>query len=74
MILEKKILLNFVNEFPLFRNYLPVEKGMALHLKIWFLITQGCFVPNLVEIGLVLLEKKMKMWKVYDSDNNNDNG
>ena len=27
--------------------------------------TQGCFVPSLGEIGLVVLEKKMKMWKVY---------
>ena len=24
-----------------------------------------CFVPSLVEIGPVVLEKKMKMWKVY---------
>ena len=27
---------------------------------------------DLVEIGPVVLEKKMKMWKVYD-DNDNDN-
>ena len=26
---------------------------------------QECFVPRLIEIGLVVLEKKMKMWKVY---------
>ena len=41
---------------------------------IWtnlFPFTQGCFVQSLVEIGLVVLEKKMKMWKVYD---NNDDG
>ena len=47
-------------------NYLPLEKGVALHLKkIWIPITQGCFVPSLFEIGPVVLEKKMKMWKVY---------
>ena len=34
-----------------------------------------CFVPSLVEIGSVVLEKKMKMWKVYDNNNdaNDDN-
>ena len=30
-------------------------------------------VPSLVEIGSVVLEKKMKMWKVYDNDDNEDN-
>ena len=29
-------------------------------------------VPSLVEIGSVVLEKKMKMWKVYDNEDNND--
>ena len=29
----RKRLLNFVNVFSLFRNYLPLEKGEALHLK-----------------------------------------
>ena len=33
MVLEKKIFFNFVNVFSLFRNYLPLEKGRALHLK-----------------------------------------
>ena len=37
------------------------------------LITQECFVPSLVEIGLVILEKKIKIWKVYNNaDNDND--
>ena len=31
------------------------------------------FVPSLV-IGPVVQEKKMKMWKVYDNNNDNDNG
>ena len=112
---------NFVNVISRFCNYLPLEKGGALHLnklispspkdvlcqvwlklakwfwrrrffyfvnvflsplgkergpsfeQTWISFTQGCFVPSLVEIGLVVLEKwtgvvlekKMKMWKVY---------
>ena len=31
----------------------------------WIPFTQGYFVPSLVEIGPVVLEKKMKMWKVH---------
>ena len=27
-------------------------------------ITQGCFVPSLIEIGPVVLSKKIKMWKI----------
>ena len=31
-------------------------------------------MPSLIEIGSVVLEKKMKMWEVYDNaNNNNDN-
>ena len=33
--------------------------------QTWIPFTQGYFVPSLVEIGPVVLEKKMKMWKVY---------
>ena len=29
-------------------------------------------MPSLVEIGPVGLKKKMKMWKIYDEDKNND--
>ena len=95
--------LNFVNVYSLFRNYLPLEKGLDSHhpsmlcakfgwnwpsgsweedisissmyfryfvnifpwKRAWIPITQGCFVPSLVEIGPMALEKKMKMWKVY---------
>ena len=43
------------------------------HLKkTWITFTQGGIVPSLVDIGPVVLEKKMKMWKVYDSDDNNN--
>ena len=95
--------LNFVNVFSLFRNYLPLGKGRALHLnklespspnnalcQIWLKLAQwfwrrrflnfinvfslfrNCLPLEKFEIGPVVLEKKMKMWKVYDNDNNND--
>ena len=47
--LEKKIFKSFVNVFPLFRNYLPLEKDRI----------QGCFVPSLVEIITMVLEKQI---------------
>ena len=56
VVLEKKIF-----KFPIciFPNYLPLEKGGALHFhKLGIPFTQECFVPSLVEIGLVVLEKK----------------
>ena len=41
-------------------NYLPLEKDGALNLKkTWIPFTQECFVPSLVEIGPVVLEKKI---------------
>ena len=40
------------------------ERGPAFE-QTWIPSTQGCFVPSLVEIGQVILEKKLKMWKVY---------
>ena len=33
VVLEKKMFFNFVNVFSLFLNYLPLEKGGALHLN-----------------------------------------
>ena len=51
----------------------PLGKGRGpLFKQTWILITQVCFVLNLIQIGQVVLEKKMKMWKVYDNDNIND--
>ena len=41
------------------------ELNGSLFEKTWIPFTQGYFVPGLVEIGPVVLEKKMKMWKVY---------
>ena len=46
--------------------FLPLEKGCCPFIKQnWILLSHGYFVPSLVEIGPVVLEKKMKMWKVY---------
>ena len=60
----RTIFLNFIYEHVrlLFRDHLPLEKGMALHLnKLDFdPFTQGCFVPSLVENGPVVLEKIFK--------------
>ena len=58
------------NVFLLFGNYLP-GVGSSFE-KNWIPFTQGYFVPSLVEIGPVGLEKKMKMLKVYGNDNNDD--
>ena len=50
-------------------SHWTLGKGRVL----WTPLSQECFVPSLVEIGPVVLKKKMKMWKVYDNANN-DNG
>ena len=108
-----------------FHNYLPLEKGRALHLnkfespslkdalwqvwlklaqwfwrrkifkiiqcffaisllsflgkgqgplfeETWIPFTKEYFMPSLVEIGPVILEKKKKMWKVSNDDNDNE--
>ena len=41
--------------------------------KNWIPFTQRWFVPSLVEIDPVVLEKKMKMWKVNNDDEDKDN-
>jgi hypothetical protein len=47
--------------FLLFRYYLPLEKGNPLLLKkIWIPFTQGQYVPSLVKIGPMVLEKISK--------------
>ena len=44
----------------------PLGEGRGSSFEqTWTPSNQGCFVPSLVEIGSVVLEKKMKMWKVY---------
>ena len=50
----------------LFHNYLPLEKGVPLHLNTWIPFTQGCFVPSMVEIGpLVLKRRFLKFVNVF---------
>ena len=55
----KRRFFKFVNVFSLFRYFLPLEKGVVLHLnKLEFPSPKDVFVPSLVEIGLVVLKKK----------------
>ena len=69
VVLEKKILK--ICEFIFaFCNYLPLEKGVAIHLNKLESPSPKNLVPSFVENGPVVLEKKMKMWKVYDKDDN----
>ena len=52
--------LRFVNVFSLFLNNLPLEKGVVLHLnKFESPSTQGRFVPSSVEIGRLVLKKRI---------------
>ena len=60
----KRRFLNKLKAFSLFRNYLPLEKGMALHLNK-FESPSPTRMLSLVEIGPVAYEEKMKMCKVY---------
>ena len=44
----------------------PLGKGRCPAFEQTLIpFTQRCLLPSLVEIGSVVLEKKMKMWKVY---------
>ena len=51
--------LNFVNIYLLFRYYLPLEKIIPFILIHLNSLPQGCSVPSMVEIGWVVLEKKI---------------
>ena len=49
----------------------PPEKDLGTGLlfdQIWISFIQGYFVPSFDEIGPVDLEKKTKMWKVYNNN------
>ena len=63
-ILKKKIF-KFISSmyFHYFEIVSPWKKRSFEPTLIPF--TQGCFVPSMVKIGAVDLEKKMKMWKVF---------
>ena len=49
----------FVNVFLRFHNYLPLKKGGPFIEDTRIPFTIVCFVPSLVEIGSVVLEKKI---------------
>ena len=53
----------------------PFEHGCGPSFEeIWISFTQKCFVPSLVESGPAVLEKKVKMCKVYrQMDDNKQN-
>ena len=57
--------LSFVDIFSLFRTYFPLEKSLALYLKTFNPLHLKMLCVQFVAIGSVVLEKKIKIWKVY---------
>ena len=58
----EKIFINFDNVFSIFRNYLPLEKGGALHLnKLESPSPKNVLCQVWLKLGQVVLQKKMKM-------------
>ena len=58
VVLKKKILKYFQYNFSMLLLP-PLEEGcQPSYVQTWFPLTQGCFVPSLVEIGLLVQEKK----------------
>ena len=57
------IMINIFNIILHFRYYLPLEKGGPF-IWTWIPSTQGCFVPGLVEIGPVVLEKNINIFNI----------
>ena len=55
----RKRFLNFVNVLLLLHNYLPLERAGSFIWTMFGPLHQRMFVPRLVEIGLVILEKKI---------------
>ena len=58
LVLERKIF-NYGDAFSLLCNYLPLEKGRALHLYKLDSTSAKGVMPILVKIGQVVLEKKI---------------
>ena len=55
----RRRLLNFLDVFSHFRNYLPLKRDEGPSFKQTYIpFTQECFVPSLIEIRPVVLEKK----------------
>ena len=61
----RRWIFNFVKLFCYFIIISPWKRVWPFTWKNLNPTTQGCFLPSLVEIGPLVLEKKMKMWKVY---------
>ena len=62
---EEDFFLNFVNVFLLFRNYLSLKKNGGPSFEQTLIpLTQGCFIPSLVEIGEVVQEKKIFQFRL----------
>ena len=75
VVLEKKIFKSCQFIFIIFKLS-PLWEGRGPSFdQTWIPFTQGYFVPSLVEIGPVVLEKKIKMWKIYrQTDGQTDDG
>ena len=54
----------FIHRCSVPKNLNPLTQD-CFEPKNWTPFTQGCFVSSLIEIGLVVLEKKTKILKVY---------
>ena len=60
VVLEKIFKKQFFNVYFLFPQLSPLRKGHGPSFEqTWIPFTQGCIVPSLVEIGQVVLEKKI---------------
>ena len=58
--------INIVNVFFAISLSSPLGKGRGSSFgHSWIALMQGCIVPSLDEIVRVVLEKRMKIWKVY---------
>ena len=74
VVLEKKIFKFYQCIFAILLIS-PLVKGCnPLFEQIQIPFTQRCFVPSLVEIGPVVLEKKTKIRQVYNNDGDKNHG
>lgn len=58
---------NWINQYGSLKLS-PAERGQGpSFLQTWIPFIQylGCLVPSMVKMGPVVLDKKLKMWKVY---------
>ena len=57
-----------------FRYFVIISPWKRAGPSIWIPFNQGCFVLSLVKIGQVFFEKNIKMWKVNDNYNDENDG